>query len=195
MASPKKPTAKKTAAKKPAAKKPAAKKPATKKPAAKKPAAKKPAAKKPAAKKPAANKPAAKKPAASRAPSVSPLRGMSIEAWISAKTSGWQSALVQTIIGVVRSAAPESEVSIKWGQPVFEQAGPFAFIRAAKAHVSVGFWRGAEVADPAGILERGGRMGHFKLTAASVLDEDALAAMVKDAVRMNLEKGSPTKRP
>ena len=54
--------------------------------------------------------------------------------------------------------------------------------------------RGSEVVDPAGILQRGDRMGHFKITAPEQLDEAALATMVKDAVRLNRLKGTPTRR-
>ena len=125
---------------------------------------------------------------------VSPLRGMPIGEWIAKKTTGWQSDVVRRIVGVVARVAPDAKCEIKWGQPVFDYEGPFAFVKPAKAHLSVGFWRGSEVADPKGILERGDRMGHFKLRAAAELDEGVLAAMVKDAVRLNREKGSPTRR-
>ena len=144
---------------------------------------------------------AAKKPArrparaAARASyAVSPLRGMPVEAWIAKKTSGWQSDLIRRMVRIVAAAAPGSVAAIKWSQPIFEENGPFAFIKPAKAHVSFGFWRGAEVADPRGLLQRGDRMDHFKITAPDQLDEGALAAMVRDAVRLNREKGSPTRR-
>ena len=156
--------------------------------------AKKITAKKPAKK--SAKKVTAKKPASARrtAAKVSPLRGMAIDAWVAQKTSGWQRDVVAKMIAVVKAAAPESTATIKWSQPVFEDHGPFAYIRPAKAHVTFGFWRGVDVADPKGLLESGDRMGHFKLTAPEQLDERALAAMVKDAVRLNRAKGDPTKR-
>jgi hypothetical protein len=157
--------------------------------------------KRPTAKKAPANKPrVSAKAAADKARrereiyKVSPLRGMPIGEWIAKKTTGWQSDVVRRIVRVVEQAAPDATCEIKWGQPVFDHGGPFAFVKPAKAHLSVGFWRGSEVADPKGILERGDRMGHFKLRAASELDEGALAAMVRDAVRLNREKGSPTRR-
>ncbi|MFO0744868.1 MAG: DUF1801 domain-containing protein [Myxococcota bacterium] len=125
---------------------------------------------------------------------VSPLRGMPIEQWLAEKTSGWQGEVVRKLLAVVQKAAPKATVSIKWGQPVFEHHGPFAYVRPAKAHVTFGFWRGVEVADPQGLLEPGDRMSHFKVTADAALDEKALAAMVKDAVRLNELKGDPTKR-
>jgi hypothetical protein len=125
---------------------------------------------------------------------VSPLRGMPIEEWIAQKTIGWQRDVVRRVVDVVKRTAPDTTVSIKWAQPVFELNGPFAFIKPAKAHLSVGFWRGAELTDPKGILERGSRMGHFKLRGPSELNEKALAGLVKEAVRLNREKGSPTIR-
>jgi hypothetical protein len=139
----------------------------------------------------------AKKSAAKRRPPVervSPLRGMPVEQWLDKKTSGWQQQVIRRVIEVVRRAAPRAALSIKWARPVFEQDGPFLFIHPAKAHVSVGFWRGNEVADPAGVLERGGKMGHFKLRSPDELDEKALAKMVKHAVALNRDKGSPAAR-
>jgi hypothetical protein len=156
------------------------------------------AAKKKTAAKPAKPKRPATKAAATRAKreayKVSPLRGMAVDAWIAAKTSGWQADVVRRVLAIVQRAAPQASCSIKWAQPVFEDSGPFAFVKPAKAHVSVGFWRGAEIADPKGLLERGDRMGHFKLFGPDDLDEPALQAMVRDAVRLNRAKGSPTVR-
>lgn len=123
---------------------------------------------------------------------VSPLRGMPVDDWIQSKTSGWQSEVVRRVAAVVERAAPDATCSIKWAQPVWEHGGPVMFLKPAKAHVSIGFWRGNEIVDPAGVLERGGRMGHFKLRGPGEPDEAALAAMVKDAVRLNKEKGNPS---
>jgi len=133
-------------------------------------------------------------PAESERYKASPLRGMPLEDWIAKKTIGWQRDVVRRVVDVVKRTVPDTTVSIKWAQPVFELNGPFAFIRPAKAHLSVGFWRGAELTDPKGLLERGNKMGHFKLRGPSELNEKALAGLVKEAVRLNREKGSPTIR-
>jgi hypothetical protein len=161
-----------------------------------KPQAKKAPAKKAPSKRAAAPKPAVATPKASDrdAYKVSPMRGMAIEDWIAQETTGWQRDVVRRVVDVVKRTVPDTTVSIKWAQPVFELNGPFAFIKPAKAHLSVGFWRGAELTDPKGILERGNRMGHFKLRGPSELNEKALAGLVKEAVRLNREKGSPTIR-
>ena len=69
---------------------------------------------------------------------------MSLEAFID-RLAGWQVTLVRRLIALVRKAAPGATAAIKWGQPVFESDGPFAFIRPAKTHVTFGFWRGSEI--------------------------------------------------
>jgi hypothetical protein len=44
----------------------------------------------------------------------------------------------------------------------------FGYVNAFKAHGNVGFFRGTEIADPAGLLEGTGKfMRHVKLRAAS----------------------------
>jgi hypothetical protein len=182
----------KQAVKAPAAKKVAAK--ATAKQAAKAPAAKKVAAKataKQAAKAPAARKVAAKT-GANKVASVSPLRGSSVDDY-AAKVSGWQADAVRAIAGLVQRVAPAATSAIKWAQPVFELDGPFAFVRAAAKHVTLGFWRGGELKDPKGALEGDGtRMKHIKLKSAA-LDEQLLGGFIREAVALNKAKGDPTK--
>jgi hypothetical protein len=177
-----------------AAKKTTTKKTAT--PAAKKTAAKKTAAKKTAAKKTAAKKTPAKKAPAPRrmAAKVSPLKGMPVEQYLATKVTGWQADVAGRIVALVQKAVPDAAVAIKWGQPVFELNGPFAYVKPAKAHVTFGFWRGTELADPKRMLGDGGRMTHVKLTSPQGVDEAALSALVKQAAKLNREKGDPTKR-
>jgi hypothetical protein len=124
---------------------------------------------------------------------VSPLRGMSVADYIAEKLSGWQAEATRILVALVARAAPSSSVSIKWSQPVFEENGPFAFIKPAKAHLSFGFWRGGQLVDQTGgRLQRGDRMGHIKYTALDQIDVAALEPMVREAVRLNHEKGNPT---
>jgi hypothetical protein len=179
------------AKKKASAKTKTAAKPATAKATAK--TAKAPA--KGATAKPAAKGGAAKPAAARAVPKQSPLKGMPVEQWVKAKTSGWQTEAAGRIMDLVRQAAPEAMASIKWGQPVFESNGPFAYIRPAKAHLTFGFWRGTELTDPKKLLSGDGdRMAHMKVTSLDQIDTAALSAMVKQAVKLNREKGNPALR-
>jgi hypothetical protein len=127
-------------------------------------------------------------------PKVSPLRGMDVDDWVKAKATGWQAVVVRRLLAIARKAAPDATVTIKWSQPVLDQGGPLAFIKLAKAHVTFGFWRGAELSDPDGVLEGGDRMKHVKILDEKALDEARITAFVREAVRLNRDKGDPTRR-
>jgi hypothetical protein len=59
---------------------------------------------------------------------------------------------------------------------------PFAYVNAFKAHANVGFFHGAMLADPAGLLEGSGkRMRHVKLRPGKRLDEEALGNLIAAA--------------
>ena len=61
---------------------------------------------------------------------------------------------------------------------------PFGYVNAFKAHANVGFFHGAMLADPTGLLEGAGkRMRHVKLRFGEALDEDALSGLIADAYR------------
>jgi hypothetical protein len=58
----------------------------------------------------------------------------------------------------------------------------FAYVNAFRAHVNVGFFRGAEIADPAGLLEGTGRfMRHVKLGPGRDVDPAALTKLIHTA--------------
>jgi hypothetical protein len=116
-----------------------------------------------------------------------------VDAYVAALPDG-QREIAEAVRRLVRSAAPEARETFKWAQPVFESGGPFAYIRAFPRHVNFGFWRGVEVDRSRGILETGGsKMAHIKLRRVSDIDEAILAEMVREAVRLNAEKGDPSR--
>jgi len=58
----------------------------------------------------------------------------------------------------------------------------FAYVNAFNAHVNVGFFRGAEIADPDGLSEGTGKfMRHVKLRPGREGDARALANLVQVA--------------
>jgi hypothetical protein len=59
---------------------------------------------------------------------------------------------------------------------------PFGYVNAFKAHASVGFFHGAALPDPAGLLEGAGkRMRHVKLRPGQALNEEALSHLIAAA--------------
>ena len=118
-----------------------------------------------------------------------------IDEYIAGLGGDWRAELVGELRRVVDAAAPKATGSIKWAQPVWESKGPFAHVKAFSQTVNIGFWRGAQLDDPAGILEgEGDRMKHVTLREGDPVRADELSAFVRQAVALNGELGSPASR-
>ena len=60
----------------------------------------------------------------------------------------------------------------------------FAYVNAFTAHAAIGFFHGATLADPEGLLQgTGKRMRHVKLRPGEPIDEEALAELIGAAYR------------
>jgi len=58
----------------------------------------------------------------------------------------------------------------------------FGYVNAFKAHVNVGFFRGADLADPNGLLQGTGRvMRHVKLRPEQSVDDSAVRRLIEAA--------------
>ena len=58
----------------------------------------------------------------------------------------------------------------------------FGYVNAFTAHVNVGFFRGAELSDPKGLLEGTGKfMRHVKLRPDAEIDAAALTSLIETA--------------
>jgi hypothetical protein len=85
----------------------------------------------------------------------------------------------------MRGCGPDVRELLHDGHPVacVEDAA-FCYVDAFAAHVNIGFFQGASLKDPAGLLEGGGkRMRHVKLRWAGPVDEAALGALIEAAYR------------
>jgi hypothetical protein len=85
----------------------------------------------------------------------------------------------------LRGLGPDIRELINDGHPIACLGeAPFAYVDAFSAHASVGFFYGAFLDDPAGLLEGAGkRMRHVKLRWGEPVDERALAALIANAYR------------
>lgn len=156
------------------------------------PAKKAPKAKKAAPKRPAPKKKAAPKPRMTA--KVSPLRGTSVDDWAKQKLTTEQQQILAVLLELIAEEAADAEHVIKWAQPVWELSGPFAYFKPSKQHVTFGFWRGAELDDPEGLLEGGDRMKHVKLRGVHEAKRPAIRGFVRHAASLNRAKGDPTRR-
>lgn len=83
-------------------------------------------------------------------------------------------------------------MSIKWAQPVFEQNGPFCYVRAHKDHVTLGFWRRRAITSAKGMLESAGKkMGHIKIRKQDDIQATLVQRWVREAVGLDRKLANP----
>ena len=109
-------------------------------------------------------------------------RDRAIEAWMH-EHSGELGAIAQRWFEVMRGCGDDVQELLHDGHPtacVGDAA--FGYVNAFKGHVNVGFFRGAEIADPEGLLEGTGKfMRHVKLGADRAVDATALIKLIGTA--------------
>ncbi len=109
-------------------------------------------------------------------------RDPEVDAWMR-DHAGELGAIAQRWFDVLRGCGKDVRELLHDGHPtacVGEAA--FAYVNAFTAHVNVGFFRGASLADPAQLLEGTGKfMRHVKLRPGSEVDSVALIALIHAA--------------
>jgi len=107
-----------------------------------------------------------------------------IAQWFAARPGGL-GQLARHWFRQMRHCGPDVRELLHDGCPVVCVGdAPFAQVNAFSAHVNVGFFHGASLPDPAGLLQGTGRyMRHVKLRPAKAVDADALQALVTAAYR------------
>jgi hypothetical protein len=83
----------------------------------------------------------------------------------------------------IDAGLPEAEAAIRWAHPTWSLGKrPVCYLKAASAHITVGFWRGASIDDPSGSLETSGHvMAHVKLRTIDDVDPDLITNWLKQA--------------
>lgn len=104
-----------------------------------------------------------------------------VEAWFSGAEPLRQ--MVRPWFERMRGAGEDVRELLHDGRPTACSGdAAFAYVDAFGAHAAVGFYEGASLPDPAGLLEGSGkRMRHVKLRWGGPVDEAALAALVEAA--------------
>ena len=105
-----------------------------------------------------------------------------------------QSTVVRALRELVRDAVPDAVEVVKWAQPVYEKNGPFCYIKAFPRYVNLGFWRGASLQDPHGLVHSGGdKMGHVRIATVDEIARARLRPLVKEAAALNVRLGDPSR--
>ncbi len=123
---------------------------------------------------------------------ATPVNAINVEAYI-AHHKGWQREVLTTLRSIILSAGGQIDESILWSQPVYSANGPVCYLKAFTDHVNFGFWRGTELDDPESLLVGDmTKMRHVTLQSTNDIKGDLFESMVRQAVRLNRDKGDPT---
>ena len=120
-------------------------------------------------------------------------RDAAVDAWLKART-GPLGEIARQWFGVMRKCGDEVRELIHDGCPTACLGdAAFAYVNVFTAHVNVGFFQGAALRDPAGMLQgTGKRMRHVKLKPGEAANEAALQALVRAAyadMKARVEQG------
>jgi hypothetical protein len=120
-------------------------------------------------------------------------RDPKIDAWFTAHHDPHR-LMVRTWFDRMRGCGPDVRELFHDGCPIAcVEDAPFGYVNAFKAHANVGFYHGASLADPAGLLEGAGKhMRHVKLRPGRELDDNALSNLIVAAyndIRARLSRG------
>src|SRR5215472_15544393 len=126
-------------------------------------------------------------------------RDPAIENWMKAH-AGELGAIAQHWFEVMRMQGDDVREVLHDGHPTACVADvAFAYVNAFRSHVNVGFFRGAEIADPKGPLEGTGKvMRHVKLRPGHDFDATALTRLVETAytdMKERVQTESPRAKP
>jgi hypothetical protein len=109
-------------------------------------------------------------------------RNPAVDAWFH-NQAGDLGAIARRWFEVMRDCGDDVRELLHDGYPTacVEDAA-FAYVGAFKAHVNVGFFRGAEISDPDGLLEGTGKfMRHVKLRPDDDVNVGALVKLIETA--------------
>jgi hypothetical protein len=109
-------------------------------------------------------------------------RDPAIAAWLAARPPELQS-LAKPWLTRLRNCGPDVRELMHDGlATTCVRDVPFAYVGVFAAHVTVGFFYGASLPDPSGLLLGAGKhMRHAKLRPGAAFDESALEALVSAA--------------
>lgn len=106
-------------------------------------------------------------------------RNPTVEAWLKEPRNELRDLAHPWYLKLRACGADVQELMHDGCPTVCVQDAPFAYVNIFKAHANVGFFYGAELKDPAKLLEgTGKRMRHVKLKPGTTVDTKALAALV-----------------
>lgn len=109
-------------------------------------------------------------------------RDPAIDVWIGGQAPAL-GAIARRWFDAIRSCGDDVRELLHDGHPtVCIDDAAFGYVNVFTSHVNVGFFYGAELLDPARLMEgTGKRMRHVKLRPGTAIDSAALTRLIEDA--------------
>ena len=103
-----------------------------------------------------------------------------------ADQSSRNQAIIHALRAFVKRVEPTLSETVKWGNGGWVgRHGPVAYVYSAPEGVQFGFFKGAALKDPKGLLRGQGKfVRHIMVTKRSAIDERVFAALLKQAARL-----------
>lgn len=119
-------------------------------------------------------------------------RDKRIDAYI-AKAAPFARPILSHLRGVVHTACPDVEETLKWGAPAYMHHGILCITAAFKAHCALVLWRAPLIV---GAVKSRDSRGHFgRITAVKELPSKAvLVGLLKQGVKLNEAGAKPSQR-
>lgn len=109
-------------------------------------------------------------------------RDAAVETWLAGESTELRTLARIWFSHIRRCGADVLELMHDGGPTACVEDAAFAQINAFKSHINVGFFHGATLDDPAGLLQGSGkRMRHVKLVPGQLIDESALKKLINAA--------------
>ena len=106
-------------------------------------------------------------------------RAPEVEAWLSDQPPDVGAIAIEWVERMRQCGDDVVELLHDGGAVACVGEAAFAYVNAYKSHVNVGFYRGADLDDPSGLLEgKGKRMRHVQVKPGAEIDATALGALL-----------------
>jgi hypothetical protein len=115
----------------------------------------------------------------------------------------WRGAMLARLRTLIKVADPDVVEEVKWrkpsnpsGVPTWSHAGLICTGETYKGKVKLTFARGASLDDPSGLFNSsldGGTRRAIDLHEGDTIDEEALKALIREAVLLDLSRAPGTK--
>ena len=106
----------------------------------------------------------------------------------------WRGDTLAKIRLIMRKADPDVLEEWKWRVPTWSHGGIICTGETYKSVVKMTFAKGASLADPTGLFNsslEGNTRRAIDVHEGEVIDEKALVALIREAVKLNTSKPSP----